>query len=372
MGADWLKLSIKNIHGWKTRRRLVTISVDDYGNVRVGSKKAREAITKEGLEPKNRFDAYDSLETREDLEAMFEILMSVKDRNGRHAVLTPFSVTCNIDFERMAQEGYSEYHYETLPQTYEKLSVIDPVEYAGTWDLWKKGMEHQLLVPQFHGREHFNLKVFREKLLKKDWELMLSLKNRSLTNISGTGYPSVNFTAAFEFWDYNEKEDLKGILRDGLRKFRSIYGYESTHFNPAGGRANKELHQGLAEEGIKMIDVPRFQKTHLGFNKYRTEYFYTGKKNDRDQLFMVKNCVFEPTVPGIDWIEYSLKQIDYAFKFNNPATISTHRVNYCGHISSENRKLGVNLLKELLKRIVIKWPDVEFLSTHELLDIMQR
>jgi len=45
------------------------------------------------------------------------------DSRGKHAVFTPFAVPCNIDFERMAEEGYEEYRYELLPVTYEKLAA---------------------------------------------------------------------------------------------------------------------------------------------------------------------------------------------------------------------------------------------------------
>ena len=62
---------IKNIYGWKTKRKIIVISVDDYGNVRLDSKKARDKMDQAGLKILSRFDAYDTLETREDLEVLF-------------------------------------------------------------------------------------------------------------------------------------------------------------------------------------------------------------------------------------------------------------------------------------------------------------
>jgi len=40
---------LKNIPGWKTKRKLIVFSVDDYGNVRLDSKKARDNMDKAGL-----------------------------------------------------------------------------------------------------------------------------------------------------------------------------------------------------------------------------------------------------------------------------------------------------------------------------------
>jgi len=46
--------NIKNIYGWKTKRKIVVISVDDYGNVRLNSKKARKNMDKAGLKVLSR------------------------------------------------------------------------------------------------------------------------------------------------------------------------------------------------------------------------------------------------------------------------------------------------------------------------------
>ena len=56
--------NLKNIWGWKTQRKIVVISVDDYGNVRLDSSKARSKMDKEGLKAHTIFDALDTLETR--------------------------------------------------------------------------------------------------------------------------------------------------------------------------------------------------------------------------------------------------------------------------------------------------------------------
>ena len=88
---------------------------------------------------------------------------------------------------------------------------------------------------------------------------------------------------------------------------------------------------------------------------------------------MVRNVVFEPTEDrGIDWIGYTLKQIEIAFRLKRPAIISSHRVNFCGHIDPANREKGLNALKNLLQEIVKKWPDVEFMAADELGELIKK
>ena len=347
------------------------ISVDDYGNVRLDSTKARENMDKAGLKIMSHFDAYDALETRRDLEMLYGALSSVKDKNGKHAVFTPFALPCNIDFEKMAENNYNNYFQETLPTTYQKLEAKDSDAYKGAWNLWKEGIDEGLMVPQFHGREHFNLKVFEEKLAKKDYELLTALNNRSYTSISSSGYATINYTAAFDFWEYSENDRFAKIITEGLDLFEKVFGYRSVHFNPPGGREHPIIHQTLKDAGIKYLDTPLIKKEHQGNGKYKKSINYTGKKNKTGMIYEVRNVVFEPTDDrGFDWVSYSMKQIETAFFWKRPAIISSHRVNFCGHIDPKNREVGIKALQELLNKIINKWPDVEFMSANELGDLI--
>jgi hypothetical protein len=366
-----LLFNAKNLVGWRTNRKILVISVDDYGNVRLDSKAARERMDREGLKIQNRFDALDTLETRSDLEGLYEALSSVKGRNGRHAVFTPFAMPCNINFEKMAETEYSEYHYELLPQTFDKLSEQQSGAYTGAWELLQEGMASGLIVPLFHGREHLNLKLFGEKLAKKDPGVLTALKNRSYTSISSDEYSTISAMAAFDFWEFEENRQFEEVIRDGLDAFETVYGYRSDHFNPPGGREHPFIHKVLKEKGVRYIDTPLIKNEHQGKGRYKKVFNYTGKRNSRGQTFLVRNVVFEPTENrGIDWVAYTMKQIEAAFRWNRPAIISSHRVNFCGHIDENNRKEGLRALRELLQKITQKWPEVEFMAANELGDLI--
>src|SRR5690606_28867615 len=116
-----MKQYIKNFIGFTTKRKLLVISVDDYGNVRIASRQALENLDKNGLKKQSIFDHYDTLETKEDLLSLFEVLDSVKDIKNRPACFTPFALAGNIDFERIAESGYQTYFFESLKETFEKL-----------------------------------------------------------------------------------------------------------------------------------------------------------------------------------------------------------------------------------------------------------
>lgn len=363
---------LKNIPGWKTNRKLIVFAVDDYGNVRLDSSISLQKISKKHPIINQRFDQFDSLETREDLEMLYSILSSVKDKNSNPAVFTPYAISCNIDFERMRKEDYKWYRYELLSQTYEKQSCFQSSAYEGAWELWKEGIVKGLMRPEFHGREHFNLKVFEEKLAKEDPALILSLENRSLSNIGYSGYSSIGWTASFSFWDpVKDTSYFPQMIKEGLDFFEQVYGYRSVAFTPPAQQVPSDLEFELRNFGLEALDKPFFQKKHLGFGKYKIDFCTMGYKEKKGLVELVRNVVFEPTSSSIDHVSKALAQIEAAFTWNKPAIISSHRVNFCGHIDPKNREKGLGDLKLLLKAIVKKWPDVEFVSVRDLVQLIK-
>lgn len=365
-------MNLKNCIGWKTNRKIVVFSVDDYGNVRVNSKQARVNMDEAGMKIYSRFDSLDTLETKQDLEQLFDVLTSVKDKNNRSAVFTTFALPCNIDFERIESEDYQQFYFELLPTTYQKLAEEQPSAYQGAWDLWQSGIANGYLKPQFHGREHLNLHIFNDKLKKRDAELLLSLKNKSFTSISDDDYPTMSSTAAFDFWDLKENENLESIIEEGLECFEKVFGYPSTYFTPSVYNIHHSLFNTLYNNGIRFIDLGLIRNEHQGLNRFKKSFNYIGKPTKEGLSIMVRNVVFEPTEDrGIDWVDFTMKQIETAFRWNKPAIISSHRVNFCGHIDPNNRDKGLAVLKELLSQIVKKWPDVEFMSADELAETLK-
>lgn len=359
----------KNVLSWKTKRKIVTIGVDDYGNVRLHSKTAREKLKQLGFNLTNRFDLYDTLETTTDLEALYETLQSVKDKNSNHAIFTALTMTANIDFNKVEANNYDNYYYEPLNETFNKLNG-----YEQTWKTWKEGIDNKLIYPQFHGREHLNLQYFNYHLQKKTPDFINMLKLKSYVGtISETPFPTISSTRAFDIWKMEDNENLKEIIIDGLNMFEKLFGFRSEHFNPPGNTAHPILFKTAKEHGIKYIDTEIIKKEHQGQHKFKKSYNYTGKKNQFDQILFVKNCGFEPSnnKQTPDWyVTDTLRQIETAFKWGAPAMISTHRVNFCGKIEESNRTIGLSALKDLLQSIVKRWPDVEFMTTNELGNII--
>ena len=106
--------------GWRTKRKIVVIESDDWGSIRMPDAPVFDqlAINNPALhdDPMSRFD---SLESNDDLHALFGVLSGVKDSKGNSALLTANTILANPDFDRIAASGYKEYHYEKFTKTLE-------------------------------------------------------------------------------------------------------------------------------------------------------------------------------------------------------------------------------------------------------------
>jgi hypothetical protein len=358
---------VKNLVGWSTKRKIIVFAVDDYGNIRMASRDARERLRMAGLPvDNNRFDKFDSLETADDLAALYDTLSSVKDTHDNPFVFTAYALPANIDFERMEKENYSEFRFELLPHTLNRLPG-----HEGTWRLWLEGIEKQMLVPQFHGREHVNLKVLMELLTERDPQLMACFRERSFGALTTVRYPTIAYVSAFEFDKVEENRALATIALEGLELFHKVFGRTATNFNAPGAPAHQILEKTLARGGVKYIDAPFIKKEHQGGGKYTYRFNYLGKRNQYGQRYMVRNCVFEPLIDrNDDNVERCLAEIEAAFSFGKPAIVSSHRVNFCGHIDRSVRDHGLIALKKLLSKVKQRWPDVEAMSADKLGDLI--
>lgn len=367
-----LRVNVSNIPGWRTKRHIVVIESDDWGSIRMSSKEAFDRMLKAGmLVDRSHYNLYDSLECNDDLEQIYETLSKFKDSTGRHPVITGVNVVANPDFEKIKTNNFSEYIYEPYTETCKRYSNHDRV-----YDLWKEGIEKRLMVPIFHGREHLNAQFWMRALRDKNKSTLVGFENEvtGMPGIKGEKLP--DFQAAFQIDTINDLVYQKEVLKTGLDLFEELYGYRSRYFVPTNGPFNNTLEKDLNEHGVKYINTGKKQKEPLGNGQYKINTRFIGDKNQYGQIYITRNCFFEPSSSGFekpantDWINNCLKEIEIAFRWRKPAVISSHRVNYIGYLHPENRERSLKQLSELLGKMLKRWPDIEFMTSSELGDLI--
>lgn len=358
--------NIKNIPGWRTERKIIVFESDDWGSIRMPSMEIYNAFLKKGFGVnKGFYNRYDSIESELDLNLLFETLILFKDINFNPAVFTANCIVTNPDFNKIQQSDFNEYHYELVSETFKKYPNRE-----GVISLWNEGLKNNIFKPQSHGREHVNIHRWMKMLRERDTNTLFCFNQQ--TTFSGNGADDYNFMEALDYDDKSEINNLNFILEDGLKIFNQIFGYFSKSFIAPSYIWHSDIEPGLRNMGVSYIQGLMFQFIpKLKFGEYKKRLHFLGEHNKSNQIYIVRNCSFEPTLtPDIDSVDNCLKQISTAFRWNKPAVITSHRVNYMGSLDEKNRDNNLLLLKQLILTIQKKWPEVEFMSTDQLGDLI--
>ena len=361
--------NIANLPGWHTNRKIVVIESDDWGSIRMPSKEVYKYLLGKGIRiDKCHYCKYDSLASEEDLTALFEVLTSFKDYHGNHPVITANAVVANPDFEKIQKNNFLAYHYQLFTDTLKEYP-----NHSKSFLLWQEGIYANVFRPQFHGREHLNISRWLTCLRNPSKETLMTF-DKKMYGISAdiTKEKRKSYMAAFEFDTEEEKNAHPMIIHDGINLFKKIFNTNPTSFIAPNYQWHSSLETTLYDNGIKSIQgLYRHRDVAISKNKNMQKFRYIGQINKSKLCSLVRNAFFEPSeFVDQDWVNTCLRDIASAFRWEKPAIICSHRVNFIGFIDTSNRDKNLKLLKTLLYEIQKKWPDVEFMSSDKLTDLI--
>jgi hypothetical protein len=356
--------NLSNIPGWRTKRKIIIFESDDWGSIRMPSVEVYKNFISKGLDiTRSDYNRLDTIESNEDLKMLYEVLFSHRDSMGNHPVITANIVVGNPDFSKIKLSDFSDFYFEPVTETLKRYPNRDSVE-----SLWKQGNNDGIFHPQFHGREHVNVVRWMNALQQRTPDIMFTFQNE--TTFSGNG--DYNYMEVFDFNTPDDLVKMRESLTEGLDLFEKIFGFRAKSFIPPCYTWNSDIEETLYSNGIKYIQGLIVQLVPTGtFGKYRKKYHFLGKRNFYGQYFLIRNCFFEPSLAKIsDPVGECLNRINIAFRWMKPAVISTHRINFMGTLDNYNRTNNLTLLNELLKSIIRNWPDVEFMTSDQLGDLI--
>jgi hypothetical protein len=362
--------NLLNVPGWKTNRRFVVIESDDWGSIRMPSREVYDDCLKNDyrvdLSPYAKFDA---LEDEKDLTALFDVLSKHKGVNGFPAIITANTVVANPDFEKIRNSNFTEYHYELFTDTFKNSA-----HHVNCFDLYAQGMSNNVFRPQFHAREHINVKRWMKALQQQQPDVLFAFNHDMAGLFPKSAKGGNRYVVALDYDDVNDPEEKMLILKDGLDIFEKAFNFRSSSFIAPNYVWDTKYEPDLFKAGIKYLQGVTYQWEPDQSKKRNKIYHFTGQKNNRGQIYLVRNCFFEPSLlPNKKQVvNECLERINVAFRWKKPAIIGSHRLNYIGSIHENNRTENLNLLNELLAGIVKRWPDVEFVSSDMLGDIIKK
>lgn len=366
--VNTIKRAALNLPGWSTKRKIVVFESDDWGSIR-STKTSYDALLNKGYtDDKDLYARFDCLESNEDLEALFTVLAKFKDHKGNHPVITANTIMGNPDFDKIRDSGFNEYFFEPFTKTLERYYPT-----TNAPKLWLEGVKNKFFTPQFHGREHLKVNSWMHDLkFNMKGAAALAFEHGVFCYPLENSLKRENFMASFDIIKKEEEEAVLQSLKEGLALFENFFGFHSKTLIAPCYVWSKTIEKVSASLGIKGIQgIPWQQAPNIDGSGYSKIFHFTGQKNIFEQYYLVRNAFFEPTLYGDQFsVQDVLDRMKIAFWMNKPLIIGTHRINFAGGIHQSNRDANLKSLESLLATIIKLYPDVEFMSSNELVELV--
>jgi hypothetical protein len=354
----------------RVKQHVVVFESDDWGSVRMPSLESFHRMQSKGIRMVSpaSYDRVDTLASNDDLEMLMDVLASVNDSKGNPAKITLNCCVANPDFDKIRASDFKEYHYELFTETLKRYP-----HHNRSFELWKEGIAHKLFQPQFHGREHLNAQKWLRYLRAGDKDTHEAF-NEGCYSLCVTGKNGLNsYLEAFGIESSNDCAFVKQSIREGLDFFEQLFGFHSDSIIAPCYIWDDYIEEESAACGVKLVQGGYIQR-HSPWQRSkgnRITGHFSGEINRLGQCYAVRNCSFEPSQIDAYNADYCMNGIDKAFERHVPAVVSCHRLNFIGELDTLNRDKNLKDFQKLLRMIVEKYPDVEFLSSDELIKIMQ-
>ncbi len=328
-------------------KKIVVIESDDWGLERgVDDESIEWAKRKFGEENFTRW-TLDALETEDDLKLLYEILRSHEDGSGNHPVITANFVTHNIDYS----SGDS---FEFIPISKGFNSTENPNE------SYRVGIKEGLIFPQLHGYSHYNLSALREYSLTD--EAAEAFDNKYLTCRS-----TIRGNLAFLQGELGEDNSDISKIKEAADEFERCFGFRSVTIIPPTFILDTSALKYLKESGVKLVQSSnRVQQSNK--RRYSVPFF----RKRGGLIWSIRNARLDPVEGYNFYHQQCIDSIEKAFLNKLPAVIDFHRVNFSGRFNPSYRERTLTELDSLFAKVLKKWPDVMFIHSQKLYELIWR
>ena len=353
------------IKGIKVDKPFIVIESDDWGSIRISNKKVHDLLIRQNVDVhSNPFNVNDTLESTEDLFLLDKTLQDIFNDTGKKVVFTINTVLANPDFEKIEQDKFRNYYFEEFTETYNKYGFIE------NWEKIRNMILAGYFYPQFHAREHVNVLKWLKMLQigHKDFRIAFENGVFSLDYAENSGRKK-NLMAAYWYSNDEEENFINKSIEEGLTLFKNKFGISSVSTIAPVGIWDTNQEKIFNKSGVKYFQSFLLQKIPRGMHLDRTYKFF-GQKNGCITYFP-RNVYFEPSTNNrVDWVTKAFSQVERAIYFKKPAIISSHRMNFVGGMDARLRDENVRKFDGLIRRIIKKWPDIKFVSSDKINDLI--
>ena len=302
------------------------------------------------------------METPEEMQRLFDLLLRFKGADGHPAIFTPICLVASPDFNAIRENRFEAYMdipiAKGFPQGLDSQKVLAKA---------KEGIELGVWYPQSHGRaHHYNgrkwVRALREK---RDKTLLLFFEFGVIGMPTPPWGENLNELKGLEFDDMSDAE-LDDWFQAGMRFFREAFGYETPAMPITDARPeNLEQCKGmLAHSGVKIAS-----HTRNTFNTVGTPECPMGKEDPPGVLCLGWTAYLDPRGKRDEGCpagcSAAYERIVKSWACGMPAIVGGHRINYCSYDANQVKE-GYSQTERLLARIAKEHPDAVYLTSTEV------
>lgn len=332
---------------WRCQELVIVFESDDWGLQR---KACADLIQPYG-EPSEW--ACEQTESEDDLEKLYKVLECHKDENQRPPSFTANFVTANPNFEKIRQEGFTEYYDISINDHNKKLK-----------SKWMNGVDRGIFHPQYHARSHFWTAAWLQDLRENvpgSRHLFDQTCNGGLSLLKQEGW---RYHSEYIFWktaEQMQKQQLLDWLSMGLSFFQDCFGFASLSTIAPNYIFTPATAQAWLDKGIKIVQGAGYRIVRGHNSEKIIRSHVLGERLSGNLLSMIRNVKFDPRPQRPQHgFKNTFAWIQKLLPHHIPIIIDTHRINYVGPWKEK----AFEELNSLLRALKPYHP--RFLTTTEL------
>jgi len=300
----------------------------------------------------------DTVETTEDMEALFAVLRE------HDAIISPGIVTCMPDFDAIEGNGYTEYVCDDISNGLpDYLS-----DREGILEKHMDGYQEGVWMPTYHCKTHFNYEFWLSELRDEDQITLESFDNYVVRSSDRTQIKSEynHQSGGVAQFSYEKQNQL---VVDGIQQFVNLFGFTPRSQVAVPNYVGDETTaQALGDNGL------------IGLRGTMSYWNLTG-----DRLYVLKEdleqdyslSVLDTGTVRLDWqgninLDNAYAKVDTNFGAGDPVIELTHRLNYVSTIfGTDWRDDHVEALDTFFDWLDVNYPNTIFLTSYELHQIQK-
>tara|TARA_S200000501_G_scaffold367155_1_gene403076 strand:- start:4109 stop:5182 length:1074 start_codon:yes stop_codon:yes gene_type:complete len=326
-------------------KKYIVIQSDDWGMEQSKSIQGINYLRKKfGEENFTRWTT-DSLETIDDLSLLFELLMKYQSSFKNMPTITANFITHNINYNSNSVLSFAP--LKDYLQKNKKLA-----------ELYQVGMKNKILSAELHGYCHNDIKKLEDYFQTIEGQILF--ENGFFVGKSTLRGSLKKFRSEFA----NGNKWIENKFLKSIKEFYRFFKFPPSSIIPPHFIFENNFVGLIHNSGIKAIQATNWL-TNSRNQSFKKPHF----RRLENLIWLPRNARLDPH-PDYNHNAYScLKNIERAFKNKSPAIIDFHRVNIAGRFNEKYRDRTLRELGIVFDNILKYWPEVEFISTKDLLEI---